>query len=47
MNLSENQKNILDKPLGLNLLIEGYTGVGKTTILLKKYEQIILFRDII
>lgn len=41
MNLSENQKNILDKPLGLNLLIEGYTGVGKTTILLKKYEQII------
>jgi len=40
MDLNINQMEILDAPLGFNLLIEGYSGVGKTTVLLKKYEQL-------
>lgn len=41
MDLSNKQREVLETPLGCNLLIEGYTGVGKTTILLRKYEEII------
>ncbi len=43
MNLTPNQTEIIEAPLGFNLLIEGYSGVGKTTVLLKKYEN--LFKD--
>lgn len=41
MELSNKQSEILESPPGCNLLIEGYTGVGKTTLLLKKYDDII------
>ncbi len=40
MNLTDNQNQIIESDLGQIYLIEGYTGVGKTTVLLKKYEQL-------
>ncbi len=40
MELSKNQMQVLLEPLGIDTIIEGYSGVGKTTVLLKKYEQI-------
>ncbi|QVK19236.1 UvrD-helicase domain-containing protein [Mycoplasmatota bacterium] len=41
MDLNKNQMEVLKAPLGFNLLIEGYSGVGKTTVLLKKYESLL------
>ncbi len=41
MELTKDQMKVVETPLGVNLLIEGYSGVGKTTVLLKKYEQLI------
>lgn len=41
MKFSDNQIEIIDSELGTNLLIKGYAGVGKTTVLLKKYDDLV------
>ncbi|MDF2699243.1 MAG: LexA repressor [Haloplasmataceae bacterium] len=40
MELSNKQQLIVNSTISENVLIEGYSGVGKTTALLKKYEKL-------
>jgi len=40
MELSNKQTELINSSTNTNTLIEGYSGVGKSTVLLKRYEKL-------